>query len=71
MKKDGETEKQGFAFFIDYVMNTKSQLINKNDNYGINYFKIWNNVDITDLFFYMEAKSSNKVYNNISMSIKI
>ena len=66
-----EIDEQDFVFSIDYTIDTQSKIIKKIENNKINSFKIVNDNAIGDLFFYMEADSQNKVFNDVSMNIKV
>ena len=70
-EKDGAADKQDFVFTIEYIIITESEFVNQIENNKINSFKISNNGKLTDLFFYMKAENSNKIYNDVSMNLKI
>ena len=70
-EKDGAADKQDFVFTIEYIINTESEFVNQIENNKVNSFKIMNSVNINNLFFYMKAENSNKIYNDVSMNLKI
>ena len=70
-EKDGAADKQDFVFTIEYIINTDFEFVNQIENNKINSFKIMNSLKLDDLYFYMKAENSNKIYNDVSMNLKI
>jgi len=70
-EKDGAADKQDFVFTIEYIINTDFEFVNQIENNKINSFKIMNSIKLDDLYFYMKAENSNKIYNDVSMNLKI